>query len=86
MAYLLKDNSNYVTQLPDGYYTGKTYKFGGETYAVVASSTSDAKKYKTKKAAENACNKLYESVCNYVFKVVDERGEPGYDYVKNALD
>lgn len=40
----------------------------------------------TKKAAENACNKLYESVCNYVFKVVDERGEPGYDYVKNTLD
>ena len=86
MAYLLKDNPNDVTQLPDGYYTGKTYKFGGEAYAVVASSTSDAKKYKTKKIAENVCNKLYESVCNYVFKVVDEREKPGYDYVKNTLD
>lgn len=86
MAYLLKDNSNVFPQLPDGYYTGKTYKYGGETYAIVTRSISDAKKYKTKKAAENACNKLYESVCNYVFKVVDERGEPGYDYVKNTLD
>lgn len=84
MAYLLKDNSN--TRLPDGYYTGKTYKFGGETYAIVARSISDAKKYKTKKIAENACNKLYDSICNYIFKVVDEREEPGYDYVKNTLD
>lgn len=86
MAYLLKDNSNVFPQLPDGYYTGKTYKYGGETYAIVTRSISDAKKYKTKKIAENACNKLYDSICNYIFKVVDEREEPGYDYVKNTLD
>lgn len=49
MAYLLKDNSNVFPQLPDGYYTGKTYKYGGETYAIVTRSISDAKKYKTKK-------------------------------------
>lgn len=33
-----------------------------------------------------ACNKLYGSICNYIFKVVDEREEPGYDYVKNTID
>ena len=86
MAYLLKDKPTDVTRLPDGYYTGKTYKFGGETYAIVARCTSDAKKYKTKKIAENVCNKLYDSVCNYTFKVVDEREKPGYDYVKNTPD
>lgn len=86
MAYLLKDNSDDPTRLPDGYYTGKRYKFGGETYAIVTSSIVDAKKYKTKKIAENACNKLYGSICNYTFKVVDERDETRYDYVKNILD
>ena len=86
MAYLLKDKPTDVTRLTDGYYTGKTYKFGGETYAIVARCISDAKKYKTKKIAENVCNKLYDSVCNYTFKVVDEREEPGYDYVKNTPD
>lgn len=86
MAYLLKDKPTDVTRLSDGYYTGKTYKYGGETYAIVTRSISDAKKYKTKKIAENACNKLYDSICNYIFKVVDEREEPGYDYVKNTLD
>lgn len=46
----------------------------------------NGEKYKTKKIAENACNKLYDSICNYIFKVVDEREELGYDYVKNTLD
>lgn len=49
MAYLLKDKPTDVTRLPDGYYTGKTYKYGGETYAIVTRSISDAKSIKLKR-------------------------------------
>ena len=54
----------------DGYYIGKTYFFQKEKYAVCHINIEEAKHYKHRKTAENACEKLLLSICNYVFDVV----------------
>lgn len=53
----------------DGYYTGETYTFQGEKYAVVEKDINKAKKYTSLKRAENAAEKLFESISNYAFGV-----------------
>lgn len=53
----------------DGYYTGKTYIYQGEVYAVCDKDINKAKKYSSLKRAENAVKSLFERVKNYVFEV-----------------
>ena len=53
----------------DGYYTGKTYIYQGEVYAVCDTDINKAKKYSSLKRAENAAKSLFEKVENYVFEV-----------------
>lgn len=59
----------------DGYYTGDTYIFQGEKYAICDRDISKAKKYTSRKRAENAAESLLSSVVNYVFKVKKMVGE-----------
>lgn len=53
----------------DGYYTGDTYVFQGELYAVCDKDINKAKKYSSLKRAENAANSLFGKIANYVFEV-----------------
>lgn len=53
----------------DGFYVGKTFRHQGEEYAICDTDINKAKKYKSRKRAENACNSLFEKVCNYEFEV-----------------
>ena len=53
----------------DGYYTGVTYTYQGEIYAVCDKDINKAKKYSSLKRAENAAKSLFEKVTNYVFEV-----------------
>lgn len=57
LAFIYRDGS------PREYYGGGTYVAGGEKYAVVA-SRKNAKCFKSKKTAENACNRLSSSCVN----------------------
>lgn len=59
------------TSLWDGYYTGDTYQYEGEIYAVANTPISKAKKYSSRKRAENAVESLENKVCNYLFEVVE---------------
>lgn len=52
-----------------GYYTGDTYIYQGEVYAVCDKDIDKAKKYSSLKRAENAAKSLFEKVTNYVFEV-----------------
>lgn len=54
----------------DGYYTGETYFFQKERYAVCEKELDKAKHYKNFKVAKNACEKMLVKCCNYVFAVV----------------
>lgn len=50
----------------DGYYTGKTYIYQGEVYAVCDTDINKAKKYSSLKRAENAakvCLKGLKIMC-----------------------
>lgn len=53
----------------DGYYTGDTYIFQGEKYAVVDTDIDKAKKYSSLKRAENSAERMIYSIANYVFDV-----------------
>ena len=55
----------------DGYYTGETYIFQGEKYAVVDTDIDRAKKYTSLKRAERAAESMLASIANYVFDVVE---------------
>jgi hypothetical protein len=53
----------------DGYYTGNTYIYQGEKYAVCSTDINEAKIYSSFKRAENASQALFETIVNYVFEV-----------------
>lgn len=53
----------------DGYYTGETYIFQGEKFAVVEMDIDKAKKYTSLKRAENAAERMLDTIANYVFDV-----------------
>ena len=57
------------TRFSDGYYTGDTYIFHGEKYAVVEKDITKAKKYTSLKRAERAAESLFNSISNYIFDV-----------------
>lgn len=57
------------TRFSDGYYTGDTYIYQGEKYAVCEKDINKAKKYTSLKRAENAAKKMFDSIVNYVFDV-----------------
>lgn len=48
----------------EGYYHGKQYIVAGEKYAIFTRYIDLAKKYKSRKVAENVLNKLLESCTN----------------------
>ena len=69
--WLLKSRSYLdYDEFGDGYYTGKSYQFMGEQYAVCNTDVDKAKKYSSKKRAENAAQAALNNFCNYVFDVV----------------
>ncbi len=49
---------------PREYYGGGSYIFRGEKYAVLARSKDEAKRFKSRRIAENAYKKLFESCVN----------------------
>lgn len=53
----------------DGYYTGTCFKFNKENYACVDLNVEKAKKYKSFKIAQKACDTLNAKVVNYEFYV-----------------
>lgn len=59
------------TKYWDGYYTGDTYQYEGEQYAVTNTSLAFAKIYKHKGVAQRSCDALNRKVTNYEFKVVE---------------
>lgn len=69
-VYILKSDP-YPPCHFDGYYTGHKFRFQGEEYACVDNDKTNAKKYKHKKVAENACEALNNRVCNYHFTVIE---------------
>lgn len=56
-------------EISDGYFTGETYIFQGEKYAVVDIEIDKAKKYTSLKRAENAAERMFCTIVNYVFDV-----------------
>jgi hypothetical protein len=67
--YVLKAIENIGSGFSDGYYTGESYIYQGEKFAVVDRNTENAKIYTSKARAENACKMMFE---NYSFEVVEE--------------
>lgn len=53
----------------DGFYVGKTFRHPGAEYAICDVDINKAKKYKSRKRAENACNSLSKKIWNYEFEV-----------------
>ena len=66
---LVSDNYGIYGKNWDGYYTGDTYQYEGEIYAVCNTDINKAKKYSSFKRAENAKNALYNKIVNYEFEV-----------------
>ena len=76
MAYVLSSDCYGVgNNTWDGYYTGDTYIFQGEKYAVCDKDINKAKKYTSRKRAENAAESLFRKTVNYVFTVEEMAGE-----------
>ena len=71
MSYILKSDSYGNGICFDGYYTGHTYIYQQEYYAVCSTNISEIKIYKSKKIAENACKALNRKVSNYIFEVTE---------------
>lgn len=63
-----KYHSMHVTRW-DGYWTGQTYNYQKECYAIVNQDIDKAKKYTSEKVARNSAYKLTERVVNYEFLV-----------------
>ena len=68
-VWVLKSHGGVSSIGSDGYYTGDTYIFQGDKYAVADKDIQKAKKYSTKARAESACAKL--SFVNYYMSVVE---------------
>lgn len=62
----------------DGYYTGHIYSMRREKYATADTDISKAKRYKSEKTAERACEALNNKVVNYVFHVEE--------YIEDCFD
>ena len=76
MAYVLSSDCYGVGKNAwDGYYTGDTYIFQGEKYAVCDKDINKAKKYTSRKRAKNAAESLFGKIVNYVFTVEEMVGE-----------
>lgn len=63
------------TRFSDGFYTGDTYQYQGEIYAVVERELDLAKMYFSEKRAQSAANSLNRKVCNYKFTVFKIEGD-----------
>lgn len=66
---LCSDNYGIGNRQWDGYYTGSTYFFQGEEYAVCDRDINKAKKYNSPKRAKTAAEALFKRITNYVFEV-----------------
>lgn len=77
MIYVLKSRP-YLSfdSMGDGYFTGETYMFQKERYAVCSHDIEKAKSYQSLKRAISACEKSFSRFENYIFDVVSiENGE-----------
>ena len=72
---LVSDSYGVGNKRWDGYYTGDTYIYQGEVYAVCDKEIDKAKKYSSRKRAENAARSLFEKITNYVFEVEEVVGD-----------
>ncbi len=80
MTYVLKSRP-YLSfdNFGDGYYTGASYIFQGECYAVCERELEKAKQYKSLKVARNSATRYLSKFCNYIFDVVGiENGKEVY--------
>lgn len=75
--FVLK-SSSYGYASFDGYYTGNTYVYQGEVYAVCDTDLSKVKKYSSEKRAANACDALNRKCSNYLFTVVNLKENEEY--------
>lgn len=59
-----------INEKGDEYYLGKTYVYQGGLFPCYCKK-SDAKRYKSRKVAENACEKLNEKIGDDRFEVIE---------------
>lgn len=69
MKYYVLAENPFPRRFGDGYYTGDTYVYQGEIYAVCNKDLKKAKRYTSKKRAERAAAALFYKICNYIFEV-----------------
>lgn len=74
----------------DGYYTGESYVFQKERYAICDKDIEKAKHYKSFKVAQKSCVGAIKKFCNYVFDVVTiEDGKEvdkfEFEFIKEVL-
>ena len=55
----------------DGYHTGGFLTYKGEVYSIAHRDISKAKKYTSRKRAENACEAINNKIVNYEYTVVE---------------
>lgn len=55
----------------EGYFTGKSYRFQDERYAICSDYLKDAMVYRKREYAEDACVYCNEHYCNVTLKVKD---------------
>lgn len=67
--YVLRTNEDSQSKLYYSYYTGYTYRFRREWYAVVDHDVEKAKVYSSRKRAINAMESLNNKCVNYLFEV-----------------
>lgn len=65
--YVLQAKIDINSYVSDGYYTGKSYTFQGERYAIVDQDINNAKIYNSEARVIKASEMLF---VNYTFEVV----------------
>jgi hypothetical protein len=71
MEYVIKEKPASNDARSEGYYTGKKYVVQSEPYYIFTHDIEKAKKYSTRKRAENAINSLYR--WNVLYELVVEK-------------
>ena len=71
MTYVLKSRPYLTYDIwGDGYYTGKSYVYQHEKYAICNKDLNKAKHYKSKAVAIRVCEGSALNFVNYIFDVV----------------
>ena len=78
MMYVLKEEPISREIRSEGYYTGKIYVVQGSTYYVFSHDIEKAKKYSSRKRAENIIESLY--IRNSMYNLVIEELKEWYKW------